>query len=138
MYLQLIRTKDNGKQTKGFLQLKDSQAEIIFHCQTLELSYKNNTRKISCIKSGTYQVIPNLSFKHGRSLRLLNVIGRDNVLIHSGNFNNQTHGCILIGNGWSDINKDGQLDLLNSKITMDTLLAILKSATTIKIIDETI
>jgi len=138
MYLQLIRIQDNGVQTKGILQLRGTQGELLFHCQTLELTYKNNQRKISCVKSGTYQVIPNLSFKHGRSFRLLNVIGRDNILIHKGNFNTQTHGCILIGNGWSDLNKDGQLDLLNSKITMDTLLAILKSATTIKIIDETL
>ena len=136
MHFTLHRTYDDGQQTKGILTLWDSAGNRLLICQTLELSYKDNQRQISCIKTGTYIVQPHFSFRHGKTFKLLNVPERDNILIHSGNFNSDTKGCILVGNGWSDINEDGILDLLNSRITMKLILAILKTGTTIKIINE--
>jgi hypothetical protein len=73
------------------------------------------------------------SYRHGRCFELQNVLGRDNILIHKGNFNSDTKGCILVGNGFKDINQDFQVDVLNSKIAMDNLLRTLKTTTTIQI-----
>lgn len=54
----------------------------------------NNT----AIPTGTYKVIVNISPKFKRLLpRLLNVPGFDGVLIHRGNTDKDTSGCILIG-----------------------------------------
>lgn len=54
----------------------------------------NNT----AIPTGTYKVIVNVSPKFKRLLpRLLNVPGFDGVLMHRGNTDKDTSGCILIG-----------------------------------------
>ena len=54
----------------------------------------NNT----AIPTGTYKVIVNVSPKFKRLLpRLLNVPGFDGILIHRGNTDKDTSGCILIG-----------------------------------------
>ena len=54
----------------------------------------NNT----AIPTGTYKVIVNVSPKFKRLLpRLLSVPGFDGVLIHRGNTDKDTSGCILIG-----------------------------------------
>lgn len=52
----------------------------------------------TAIPTGTYKVIVNKSPKFGRMLpRLLNIPGFDGILIHRGNTDKDTSGCILIG-----------------------------------------
>lgn len=136
MYLHLKRYFDNGIQTTGILKLCDSQGNTLLIFDTLELSFKNNERGISCIPSGVYVVLRKSSYRHGQCFELQNVLGRDNILIHKGNFNEDTKGCILIGNGFKDINFDELPDLLNSRIAMKNLLATLRTCTTIEIENE--
>lgn len=133
MYLHLTRQQDNGTQTTGKLRLYDSQSIKLLEFDTLELAYKENARGISSIKKGIYVVQRKTSYRHGQCFELQNVLGRDNILIHKGNFNADTKGCILIGHGFKDINFDEELDLLHSKMAMQQLLAILKTTTTIEI-----
>ena len=47
-----------------------------------------------------------------------NVPGRSGIRIHVGNFFNQIQGCILLGYGYKDVNNDGRLDIINSKISI--------------------
>lgn len=136
MYLELKRISDNGTQTTGILKLCDSNGVTLLQFDTLELSYKLNMRQVSCIKTGVYVVRRKTSFRHGQCFELLNVKGRDNILIHKGNFNKDTKGCILIGNGLRDINCDYETDILNSRIAMNNLLKTLKTTTTIFIWNE--
>lgn len=124
---------DNGTQTIGVLRLYDSQSNKLLEFDALELSYNNNERQISCIKTGVYIVERNVSFRHGIGFRLPFVMGRDNILIHKGNFNTDTKGCVLIGHGFRDINFDEDLDVLNSALAMKQLLAVLRTTTTIEI-----
>ena len=133
MYLHLKRFLDNGNQTTGILKLCDSNGNTILIFDTLELPYRNNQRSISCIPSGTYVVKRKTSIRHGQCLSIEAVPGRSNVLIHKGNFNSDTKGCILIGNGFKDINFDEDLDLLNSRLAMKNLLNTLRTTTTIHI-----
>lgn len=64
---------------------------------TLEPGWNNNARNKSCIPFGEYKVEPWLSKKFGRCLKVLNVPGREAILIHAGNYREDTKGCILIG-----------------------------------------
>lgn len=82
-----------------------------YFCDTLEDKSRGLTQStpLSTIKSikvpsqtaiptGTYDVIVNMSPKFKRNLpRLLNVPGFDGILIHRGNTDKDSSGCILVG-----------------------------------------
>ena len=55
----------------------------------------------------------------------MDVPNRSYILIHSGNYNKHTLGCILVGATLSDINGDGYRDTTNSKETLNKLNEIL-------------
>ena len=46
------------------------------------------------------------------------VSNRTGIRIHSANFYYQLNGCIALGVTPKDVNKDGQLDVLNSRNTI--------------------
>ena len=117
--VSIIRYNRNDKQTIGRLVYGD------FECDTLELAWKKNQNKISCIPLGTYKVSRRYSAKYGWHFILYDVKDRSFILIHIGNYYTQTNGCILVGNGLKDINKDGYVDVLQSHKTMAKLLEIL-------------
>ncbi|MBE3086937.1 MAG: hypothetical protein IMZ64_12060 [Bacteroidetes bacterium] len=104
--------------------------EIIYDCYTLELPLfvvplKANTVKINCIPEGIYNVTKTYSPTKGRCFKINDVPGRTNILIHKGNYKKDTLGCILVGSHFVDINKDGNLDLVESATTLKQLLDIL-------------
>ena len=74
-----------------------------YFCDTLEDKVRDlvNEAKVmheTAIPSGTYNVIVNLSPKFGRDLpRLENVPYFTGILIHRGNTDKDTSGCILVG-----------------------------------------
>ena len=94
---------------------------LLFNCVTLELPSLNNQKNISCIPEGKYKVVKHNSPKFGNCFYIKNVTGRDEILIHHGNYTKDTHGCILVGEYFDDINNDGIRDVVNSKKTMDKL-----------------
>jgi hypothetical protein len=89
-----------------------------FTCKTLELSWKNNQRNISCIPTGEYEVKRKFSFKFGWVYEIQNVPNRTNIYFHSGNTFFDIQGCILLGTHYGDLNKDESADIFNSKITV--------------------
>lgn len=119
--LRLIRTQQNEKQTLGILQISDNN-KLDYYFHSLELPWKDNKRGVSCIPEGRYRVKKRFSQKYGEHLHVMDVPDRDMILIHRGNFNYQTMGCILVGTGLSDINGDGLLDVTNSRAAMQELL----------------
>lgn len=123
MNVELIRTIDNGVQTTGKWYVTDGAH---FACDTLERTYADNKRGVSCIPPGKYhcakvgasQAIP---YEH---ISITAVPGRSGICIHKGNHYFHSRGCVLVGKGYSDINKDGEIDILNSKNTFDALMKI--------------
>jgi hypothetical protein len=59
-------------------------------------------------------------------LWIQDVPGRSEILIHKGNYYTDILGCVLIGTGLSDINKDGITDVVSSKTAITELLSYLK------------
>ena len=106
----------------------------IYSFKTLELPWKENANLISCIPTGKYAVIKRTSPKFGEHFYLTNVPGRDLILIHAGNYNTQTHGCILPGTKFLDINGDFILDVVESKTVMSKLNKLMPKEFYIEII----
>lgn len=72
----------------------------------LERPWRGNQRGVSCIPAGNYlclrcRVSPDYDFKDspnfGDTYQVHNVPGRSQILFHKGNINDDTHGCILVG-----------------------------------------
>jgi len=101
----------------------------IFNCKSLELPDFNNAKNISCILPGVYDVVKYTRPTGQVVFLLLNVKGRTAVEIHPGNFaagsKVDIEGCILPGLRFVDINKDGHLDVAESRKAMDILLALM-------------
>ena len=137
MRLILTRTAqmpvDNPQQTEGILYVIKN-GKIVFECVTLELPWRNNARRISCIPDGTYKCVKRVSKKYGHHWHVLDVPNRSLILIHSGNFNHHTLGCILVGKEFKDINKDGLEDVTSSVATMNELRALLPDKFEIEVI----
>lgn len=117
--VSLTRYLQTDKQNLGKLEYDG------FECDTLELKWQLNDKSVSCIPTGKYKVSRRFSGKYGWHFILHEVKDRSFILIHSGNYYTQTRGCILVGNGLKDLNKDGYLDVLQSLNTLKKLNDIL-------------
>ena len=123
--ITVVREKEQTTQTKGALTFG------IFICPTLELAWKDNKKVISCIPIGTYtwrkrERTKNIPYTH---ILIENVQNRDGICIHAANYASgnkvQLKGCIAVGSGYADIDKDGNEDIINSKLTFEKLMSLL-------------
>ena len=76
---------------------------------SLEEEWRDNQRSISCIPAGTYDLEPTTWHKHGiRTYEIANVPDRDRILIHPGNTEEDTEGCVIVGMklGWLRVDVD--------------------------------
>ena len=130
--LLIKRFKDDGKQTQGRASLfngHEKQLDFV----TLEPPWLNNAIGKSCIPAGTYTVKQRWSPKYGNHFIIEGTSPREWVLFHVGNYigskNPKTGtpdstGCILVGNAFVDLNRDGLLDISASGLTMQKLLKL--------------
>lgn len=98
---------------------------LIFRCVTLELAENGNQKNVSCIPEGEYQVTKETNEKRGDHFRVHNVPDRDGILIHRGNFLRDTHGCIIPGESFIDIDEDLIIDVNESTRTIEKLYKLL-------------
>lgn len=95
----LLRVEDSDEGTLGLLKASD------FLCHTIELPWRDNTRRVSRIPAGKYPAQLILTPRFGYSYWIHPVPGRSEVLIHGGAWAGdttkgwRTHsaGCILLG-----------------------------------------
>ena len=132
----ITRFTSMSTQTQGFGILVDENNNILVNFVTLELPWKNNQQLVSCVPAGKYNIVHRSSLKFKKHFHVLDVNNRHMILIHSGNFNYNTHGCILVGSTFVDMNKDGLLDIANSRATLDTLLRWMPRGGELIIIDN--
>lgn len=113
--LLIIRDTFTKKSTIGELFLNGERMS-----DTLELPWKDNQKRVSCIPEGEYKVRLRTAKESGSRdyLHLLvqDVPNRDYILFHRGNSAKDTRGCILVGLG-------SQQDFVqNSTFAMDLLM----------------
>ncbi len=130
----IIRIKDDGVQTLGIGLVVDKQ-ELIYAFRTLELPWRENQRRISCIPGGMYTAIYRYTDRFRGHFHILDVENRTKILIHAGNFTGQTEGCLLPGEKFIDINKDGTLDIAASRKTLNHLGIIMPKRFTVQIVN---
>lgn len=91
--LVLTRTKRSGDGTFGHMVLPSGR--VLFTC---EEEWHDNANGISCIPVGTYTCKRTIYYKHGfPTFEVTGVPHRERILIHPGNTEEDTMGCILLG-----------------------------------------
>ncbi len=109
--INLIRFTPRPDATLGILLINDFP-----FCATLEEPWRENKPNVSCIPAATYSVEWLHSMRFDKFLpRLKAVPGRDAILLHSGNHDGHTEGCILLGAYHEII--DGQPWVMRSRDT---------------------
>lgn len=90
------------------------------------------TNKDSAIRAGKYKCVKD-DVGQFKFWRLLNVVGRENIELHNGNYEKDTEGCILFGKEWAIMNN--QLAVTSSVLTMQLLKKIMPDEFELNIIE---
>lgn len=132
--LLIERIDDDSVQTLGRMTVLDENNYSDFACNTLELPWRDNRVRISCIPKGEYQVLKRWSPKFMNHFHISDVDGRTFILIHPGNYHTQILGCILVGDDFREMNGDGELDVTNSVATLKKLYELMPQKFKLKIV----
>lgn len=102
LIMRIKRVASTKHGTFGVIIWKDAPFAL-----TLERPWANNQKGKSCIPAGEYAVLrckasPDYGFKNsskfGDTFQVMNVPGgRSYILFHKGNLDDDTRGCILLG-----------------------------------------
>lgn len=115
----LNRDFGNKSQTLGVFYVIEND-KILFKCECIERGWQDNKRMVSCIPTGVYPIKKEWSNRFKKDLwEIYEVEDRSECKIHSANYARQLNGCIALGSNRIDIDGDGNLDVSNSKNTID-------------------
>lgn len=112
--IEIERTYRNGVTTgnlKGYIDNK-----LVVETKTIELVWKDNEPRVSCIPEGVYDLEPSLWHSHNNKpvWEIKNVPNRSRILIHPANYASGKHvqllGCIAPVTDYSDLDGDGIID----------------------------
>ena len=95
MNLQLERLRSRSNKVATIGELYDELGRPL--CYILEPPWLDNHIGMSCIPDGTYKVVPHVSPKFGPCFLLEGTYPREYILIHPGNFPQDTEGCLIPG-----------------------------------------
>lgn len=109
----------------GSLIASDDAGQNFLNLVTIEKAWHNNQHGISCIPLGNYscslvEQTPHIPYPH---LIVNDVPNRGGIALHVASFESQLEGCVALGDSYVDLNHDGILDLVHSKISNDKLVA---------------
>lgn len=111
--------------TIGVLVAVDEDQNVLLSCSVLELPWVNNEHQKSCIPEGIYRVIERRTAKFGRHYWIQDVPDRTFILQHPGNYTRQILGCQLPGQAFKKLDSDDVPDVINTRVTLDKMLALL-------------
>ena len=96
---------------------------------TLELPWFFNKRNQSCIPEGTYLCSADNTGKH-QWFKINNVVGRDSIEVHIGNYIKNTKGCPLIGLKFDEIHNvmssEASLKLIKNTVGDEDFILTIK------------
>lgn len=113
LILKRVATNDDG--TWGVL-IENDQPFVV----TLEDPWLDNKVNVSCIPQGTYSCKRTISPRFGEVFEIQDVEGRTHILVHKGNTEDDTMGCILLGERFDYINDKPAI--LQSSIGFDEFM----------------
>lgn len=115
------RTQSSDLGTFGELRIDDpTVGESV--CYTCEPPWRANGPD-SCIPIGTYTVIPHNSPAHPNTWEISGVSDRTAILLHNGNTEQDSLGCVLVGDSLGTVN--GLPAVLDSNKTLESLRSLL-------------
>ena len=117
--IKIHRFFQTENQTSGACTVLNEFNAPLFSALSLERGWQSNKRMISCVPKGTYEAV----FEHSPRfkmdlLELKNVPNRSECKFHSANHWHQLNGCVALGLRYINLDKDGYLDITDSKATM--------------------
>jgi len=129
--MKLILRRRDYRVDGVFGELSDDEGKHL--CFTLERSYAdlNALEAISPkLPAGEYKCVKGMHRLSGmaeefETFEVMNVPGHWGILFHVGNYNEDSEGCILVGEGLGRRYKNGVM-LTNSKKAFAKLMALLK------------
>jgi len=113
--VELIRLEEGEQGVIGALKI---DKEVF--CWTLEPSDRLNKSNESCIPIQQYICKRIISPKFGETFTITNVPNRTNILFHKGNTEDDTLGCLLLGQTVGKLR--GQRAILNSGRSFDDFM----------------
>ena len=125
--LIIRRITTSNKGTFGVLVF-----ENIPFALTLEREWLDNKRNISCIPSGEYTCRRINSPKFGNTFEVSSVPGRTHILFHKGNLDQDSHGCILVGEEYGQLGSDSGIK--SSKAGYNEFMAIMSDVDKFRLI----
>lgn len=122
----LVRRCQDSKVTTGVMIVFNGKGiRGIF--ATIELPWKGNERNVSCIPVGSYKCRKTWSPKSAKfRYEIMNVEGRSGIRFDIANFVSELRGCIGLGLEHRDINGDGVVDVVMSKVAMGRFESVLR------------
>lgn len=125
--LTLYRIKQDFYGTHGFI--RNDAGEIL--CYTIERPWLANAEDVSCIPEGVYLCSPHVKSNNMQLCwKLQNVPGRTGILIHTGNTEGDSTGCIIIGlefNAMGVLKSELALEQLHHKLPSEFSLEIISA-----------
>jgi hypothetical protein len=120
--IAINRISSNSKRTLSECFLTHENGNVLLEFKGIELPWKNNEPGISCIPPGMYEAKAIYRASNGHyGILLFDVPDRSEIMIHTANFVNQLRGCLAPGTDFADIDKDGIMDVTNSRKVMSEI-----------------
>ncbi len=85
------------------------------------------------IKAGTYQILPYSSKKYSGVYELQKIPGRSKILIHAGNYHENTESCLMPGKNWG-VSEEKHYYVTDSKKALKEIFSAIESSTLISVI----
>jgi hypothetical protein len=116
--LKIVRVTEHDSATFGVMMVGDKPEFV-----TLEESWRDNERMVSCIPQGRYKIKLHRSPKFGLCYKVMDVPERSEILIHVGNTNADTTGCILLGQRFGPVGD--RYGISGSKLAMTRFMQLM-------------